>query len=55
MLETSKWTLFLQEGLETSKWGRTFQETFSVGLGRLLVSCESVSYTHLPLPTNREV
>ena len=41
MLETSKWTLFLQEGLEISKWAQIiFQGTFSMGSERLLVSCE---------------
>ena len=40
MLETSKWTLFLQESLETSKKAPFLREAFSTGLGRLLMSCE---------------
>ena len=40
MLETSKWTLFLQESLEISIQTLFLQEAFSMGLGRLPMSCE---------------
>ena len=41
MWETSKWTLSLQEGLETFKWALLiFQETFSMGFRRPQLHCK---------------
>ena len=63
----NNFSTFTNEGLKGSKASYGFSEDFKYGItglpdmngdgkhGRLFASPDAVSYTHLTLPTNREV